>query len=210
MYFLLVWFRSLFRLENLKAIIGSLKRRILRSTYLEMKMVLDNKIIQPLKLENNLEIRGYHESLREDCINLLNSIGSLGLWNRLSFEKRILDCVEEPEKDIFILLAGNSVVGFSVIHERSLNDNSAEIGYVAVKPQSRGNQLGYKLLVYILSEMKKRNLSYAYLKTDSFRTPAIKTYLKCGFCPFIRNKNQKKRWQNVMNKINISSKNKNT
>jgi N-acetylglutamate synthase-like GNAT family acetyltransferase len=122
----------------------------------------------------------------------------------VSFRKLILSSVEDPTRDIFILLEENSVVGFTVIHKRNLYDNSAEVGYVAVSPNSRGKKLGYKLLAYILSEMKRRSFSYAYLKTDSFRTPAIKTYFKCGFSPCIRNENQRKRWEDVINKININ------
>jgi N-acetylglutamate synthase-like GNAT family acetyltransferase len=203
MYFLFKWFRCLLRTENIKAIIGGLKRRMLGLDYLEMRVALNNGIMKPSILGKKLEIRRYSGELKKECIDLLNDVASIGPWNQSSFQQKILDTVENPKSDIFVVFMAKSVVGFAVIHKKSLSDNSAEIGYVVIKSGSRGKKLGYKLLVYILSEMRRRGISYAYVRTDSFRIPAIKTYLKCGFCPYIKNGNDRKRWQDVMDKIGI-------
>ena len=150
---------------------------------------------------DDMDIRGYSECFEKNCISLLNSVGSLGLWNRARFQNDILSSVEDTKNDIFVVCRADFTIGIAVIHKKSLSNNLNEIGYVAVRPEYRGERIGYKLLMYVLTEMKRRNINQTYLRTDSFRIPAIKTYLKCGFYPYIKNENEKKRWQNVMNKI---------
>jgi len=205
MNYLFEWLKGLLRPENISAIIGSLKRRALRRDFLEMKIDLNNKKISSITIDG-MKITEYSEKIERDCIGLLNSVGSLGFWNPSIFRKKILPSVDNPEKDIFILFdkRSNVAVGLAVLHKRNLNDNSAEIGYVAVRPESRGKGIGYKLLINILAEMKRRDISYAYLKTDSFRMPAVKTYLKAGFYPYIRNEEENRRWQGIMGKLKVS------
>lgn len=203
MYYLLEWLNGLLRLENVSAILGSLRRRILGQNFLEMRITLNNETILP-PVWGDLEIRGYSEHLEKQCISLLNSIGSLGLWYPSRFKKEILPSVEDPLNDIFVICDGNAVVGFAVLHNKSPSNNLPEVGYVAVRPESRGKKLGYKLLMYILAEMKKRNIYQAYLKTDSFRLPAIKTYLKVGFHPHIKDGKERSRWEEAMDKLGVS------
>mgnify|MGYP001558253668 FL=1 len=205
MNYLFEWLKGLLRLENISAIIGSLKRRALRRDFLEMKVNLNNKKISSITIDG-MKITEYSEKIEKECISLLNSVGSLGFWSSSVFRKKILPSVDDPEKDIFILFDKSSkvAVGLSILHKRNLNNNSAEIGYVAVRPESRGEGIGYKLLINILAEMKRRDISYAYLKTDSFRIPAVKTYLKAGFYPYIRNEEENRRWQGIMGKLKAS------
>lgn len=196
--YLFDWLNGLLRIENIGAIWGSLKRRIFRLGFLEMRADINNVLSSPVW--SDIEIIGYSEHLENECIKLLNSVGSLGLWNRSRFQKDILSSVEDVKQDIFIVCSDNPVAGFAVIHKKPPTGNIREIGYVAVRPESRGKKLGYKLLMYILAEMRRRNIASVYLRTDSFRLPAIKTYLKCGFYPHIKNENEKRRWQDALDK----------
>lgn len=200
MYYLLEWLNGLLVVENINAIVKSLKRRIFRFNFLEMRADLNAEEISS-QIWDDMDIRGYSECFEKNCISLLNSVGSLGLWNRARFQNDILSSVEDTKNDIFVVCRADFTIGIAVIHKKSLSNNLNEIGYVAVRPEYRGERIGYKLLMYVLTEMKRRNINQTYLRTDSFRIPAIKTYLKCGFYPYIKNENEKKRWQNVMNKI---------
>lgn len=199
---LFFWFKSLLTFENIKAVLGSLKRRIFKLNFLEMRVSLNEEPF-PLSAFEGVELKGYSGHLEDGCINLLNSIGSLGFWNQERFSDEILSTVENPAKDIFILVEANSIVGLAVLHKKSLSDNCAEIGYVAVKSENRGKKLGYNLLLHVLAQMKNRDIDYGYLKTDSFRLGAIKTYLNTGFRPYIRNDNEKKRWRKALNKLGM-------
>lgn len=200
---LFIWVKSLLTFENIRAVLGSLKRRIFKLNFLEMRVNLNEESFSPPVFEG-VELKGYSEHLEKGCINLLNSIGSLGFWNQERFRDEILLTVESHGKDIFVLLETGSVVGFTVLHRKSLSENCAELGYVAVKPKNRSRKLGYNLLLHVLAQMKNRGIDYGYLKTDSFRLGAIKTYLNTGFRPYIRNDNERKRWRKALNKLGMN------
>ena len=200
--YLFDWLNGLLRIENIGAIWGSLKRRIFRLGFLEMRADINN--VLPSPVWGDIEITGYSEYLERQCIDLLNSVGSLGLWRPSRFHKDILASVENPDRDIFIICDANYAIGFAVLHKRLPNCDLPEVGYVAVRPKNRGKKLGYKLLMYILAEMKKRNMSQAYLRTDSFRLPAIRTYLKAGFYPYMKGEVDRRRWQKALNKLMVN------
>ena len=201
MYYKLKWLIGLLRPENLRAVLGSLKRRIFKLNFLEMRIDLNNAKI-PAQLYGDTVIKGYSGDIKEECISLLNSVGSLGFWDQSRFQREVLNAVDDAKNDIFIIGSSGFVVGFAVLHKESANSGLREIGYIAVRPENRGKRLGYKVITYILSEMKRRGIYHAYLRTDSFRIPAIKTYLKCSFYPYIKNENEKRRWEVVLNRIN--------
>lgn len=203
MYNIFIWLKCFLQIENIRAILGSLKRRIFRLDFLEMRIDLKDVIISNPSWDN-LDVMGYSSNFDKGCISLLNSVGSLGYWRQLRFRKEILSTVENSKNDIFIVCNADSVIGFTVLHKRSLENNLNEIGYVAVSPECRGRKIGAKLLVHISSEMKKRGIYQAYLRTDSFRIPAIKTYLKVGFYPYIRNEDEYIRWQRIMERLGVS------
>lgn len=201
MYSLAEWLNGLLRVENVSAVIGSLKRRMFKLDFLEMRIDLTSQKIPP-QISNGVDIKGYSEGMERRYINLLNSVGSLGLWNKSRFQRDILSSVEDIKNDIFAVYENGSAVGFAVLHKKSLSNGLREIGYIAVRPENRGKRLGYKLIMSVLAEMKRSGICQAYLRTDSFRIPAIKTYLKCGFHPYIKSENEKKRWQSVIKAIN--------
>lgn len=203
MYYQFTWLIGLLSRENIKAVLGSLKRRIFKLNFLEMRINLNSAKI-PSQSHLNTAIKGYSSDFEEKCISLLNSVGSLGFWEQSRFQKDILNTVDDAKSDIFIVSNSGSPVGFAVLHKKNLSNGLREIGYIAVRPENRGKSMGYELIIHILTEMKKRGIEQAYLWTDSFRIPAIKTYLKCGFYPYIKNENEKKRWQGVMKAINYT------
>ena len=203
MHHLLKWLIGLLGAENIKAIIGSLKRRAFKLNFLEMRIDLNSAEI-PSQSHEDMTVSGYSKDLEEGCISLLNSVGSLGFWDQSRFHKEILNTVYDAKNDIFIVSNSGSPVGFAVLHKKILSNGLREVGYIAVRPENRGKRLGYELIIHILTEIKKRGIEQAYLRTDSFRVPAIKTYLKCGFYPYIKNENEKKRWQSVMKAINYT------
>jgi mycothiol synthase len=73
-----------------------------------------------------------------------------------------------------------------------------ECGYlhmVGALPESAGHGLGYCVVLDALYEMKRQGCSSSVLSTDDFRIPAIKTYLKLGYLPVIRDNDHCERWQ---------------
>lgn len=191
------WLQGLLRIENIKAVLGSLKRRLFKLDFLEMRIDLTDKIISS-PIWDDYSIQKYSEDLDEQCMSVLNSVGNLELWNRGRFRHAILSKVDHPEQDIFLVCDAGLIVGMAVLHRPTEKHTLPEIGYVAVRPEYRGKKIGHRLLMHILAETKKRQISQLVLRTDSFRIAAIKTYINVGFTPYITGDNVRKRWQRVM------------
>lgn len=187
------------RRENLAAILGSLRRRVSQRRFLEMEVELGGLTAEGES--EKLDLMSFSTSLIPDCVSLLNSVGSLDYWHRARFQKDILETVRDPESDIFLVRKGGGPAAISVLHPPSPGENRAEIGFVAVSPKFRGNRLGHRLLMHILMEARKRNIKTVYLLTDGFRIPAIRTYLRCGFKPRVRDADDETRWQKIFGKL---------
>ena len=68
------------------------------------------------------------------------------------------------------------------------------IHMVACKPEYRGRGLGNKLSSLAVRTLILSGMETAYLSTDDFRIPAIKSYLRAGFLPDLSTEDFKKRW----------------
>jgi len=107
---------------------------------------------------------------------------------------------------------------FVVIHEQSgelvattmathnpsdLHPFGGELGWVAAHPSHTGKGLGLAVCAAVTARFLRAGYRNIYLKTDDFRLPAIKTYLKLGFVPFLEvAADHPGRWQTVCEKLN--------
>ena len=69
--------------------------------------------------------------------------------------------------------------------------------WVGVEPDETGRGLGYFVSLRVLHELRARGHTEARLKTEDFRLPALKTYLKLGFRPFLVDDGHADRWEAV-------------
>jgi mycothiol synthase len=88
--------------------------------------------------------------------------------------------------------------------------HSATSGYVhwvGTHPDYRGKRLAYALVVRVLQDFAERGYQDAYLETQPFRLPAIKTYLKLGFIPVyeVEGSNHQAIWSAVFQNLLKSS-----
>ena len=73
----------------------------------------------------------------------------------------------------------------------------AELGWVAVSPAHRGRGLGYVVCLAVLQRAAATHQTGVFLRTDDHRYPAIATYLKLGFEPWLRDPTAAARWARV-------------
>lgn len=73
----------------------------------------------------------------------------------------------------------------------------AELGWVAAHPAHRGRKLGWSVCAAAINRLLQAGYENIYLKTDDFRAPAILTYLRMGFIPFIHSAGVVARWQSI-------------
>ena len=69
---------------------------------------------------------------------------------------------------------------------------------VACKEDFRGKGYGTLLNVVALQTLKNEGMQSAYLTTDNWRIPAIKSCLQVGFHPDLSTDDFKQRWDAIM------------
>lgn len=72
------------------------------------------------------------------------------------------------------------------------------IHMVACKDKFRGRGYGNLLTRIALYALKKEGQTSAFLTTDDFRIPTIKSYLRAGFVPVYNAENSEERWSKVL------------
>jgi len=79
----------------------------------------------------------------------------------------------------------------------------AEVGWVAVDPAHRGKGLGYAVTAAATRRLREAGYEQIYLLTDDWRLPALRTYLRLGFVPFLFQPNMAKRWRAVCDRLGV-------
>ncbi len=100
-----------------------------------------------------------------------------------------------PLDGIFFVTQDDRPVGTASTHlHAGPSGEVAELGWVAVHPEHRGHGLALQVCRAVLGFMREQGHRYAYLMTEDFRLPAIKTYLRLGFEPELTDPSHPGRW----------------
>jgi mycothiol synthase len=109
---------------------------------------------------------------------------------------------------------------FTIIHEASgeivatamanhnpsdLHPFGGELGWVAGHPDYPGVGLGMSVCGAVVKRLLGAGYQEIYLNTDDWRLPAIRTYLKLGFEPFLFLPDMAERWRVVCNQVDWPS-----
>ncbi len=127
-----------------------------------------------------------------------------GLTDKLEDKAFFKECMYEYgelEFDKFFIVEkdGNAAATLAVICNYDTLDGY--IHMVACKPEYRGMGVGTRLNTEAVRTLFRAGMKTAYLTTDDFRIPAIKSYLRAGFYPDIKDDEHKARWDAVMETI---------
>ncbi len=74
---------------------------------------------------------------------------------------------------------------------------------VACHEAARGKGYGTLLNQIAVAVLKKEGMSTAYLTTDDWRIPAIKSYLRAGFIPDLSTDDFQNRWASILAQIGV-------
>jgi GNAT superfamily N-acetyltransferase len=142
----------------------------------------------------------------EDAVNKWLDIVQYGLTNgrctEECYKKAMLD---EPfyseDKCFFIVEKGIAVATLTVICDYEKKEGYVHM--VACVESARGK--GYGTLLNKIAEytLKKEGMETAYLTTDDWRIPAIKSYLRIGFKPDLSTEDFKERWNKIYEKLTV-------
>ena len=99
----------------------------------------------------------------------------------------------KPSDTFFVLKDGCPVATVTaVVYE---DDKMGYLHMVGSKPECRGLGIGNYMNEIANAEFYSRGCEAAYLTTDEFRVPAIKSYLKAGYLPVEYDTGMKERWE---------------
>ncbi len=102
-----------------------------------------------------------------------------------------------PERMFFVCSGDEVVATASAFYRPAFMPGFGMLHYVAVLPEHAGRRLGFQVSLAALIRMHRDARGGAWLSTDDFRLPAIKTYLNLGFEPMLVHENQPERWREV-------------
>ena len=102
-----------------------------------------------------------------------------------------------PDTTVILVMDGMPVATITVLCDAETRDGY--IHMVSCRPECRGKGLGHLLSDIAVDILKRENMQTAYLTTDDWRIPAIKTYLKVGFQPDLEAEpDAKERWEKIL------------
>jgi mycothiol synthase len=76
-----------------------------------------------------------------------------------------------------------------------------ELGYLIARPQHRGQGLGQIASALVVQRFLSAGYKSIRLGVQGFRLPALRTYLKVGFVPFLHREDLYPRWEKICEQI---------
>jgi mycothiol synthase len=125
-------------------------------------------------------------------IDVLNT-GDFGVWDGQRLDRMLAGAPVPLESIVFATVDDVPVGAANAFLHDTEHGASAELGWVAVRPEHRGRGLSYEVCRRVLDFSRAAGHRYVFLKTEDFRVAAIKTYLRLGFEPEVR-PDQRERW----------------
>lgn len=173
---------------------------------MQLQMWWDNTGEEPcVKLPEGFYIRSFEGEkdvekwvriTREDLQNSILAVED--------FEREMLNREGvEKEHIYFICIEGEEVATVTAVMYPGKRQGYVHM--VAVKRAFRGRGLGNALTSLALKVFFYNGMDNAYLHTDDFRIPAIKSYLRSGFKPMLYQEDMEERWLKGMENCNIDT-----
>lgn len=134
--------------------------------------------------------------------------GDEAAWNRLAniiceaeFETLIRSHRYYRPERVKLICDGDIPVATATAWCDEDNEAVGCVHMVATDPAYRGKGLGRQITNAVLHHIKQEGKETVVLKTDDFRLPAIKAYIRLGFEPKIVHENQVERWEAVYKEL---------
>jgi len=155
-------------------------------------------------LPDGYVMRQFRDSDAAAYIELMAKAGFEG-WS----EKMIRDWLQRVLPEGFFVVehepSGRLVATTMATHNPipGVHPYGGELGWVAGDPAHAGKGLGYATCAAVTARYLRGGYQRVYLRTDDWRLPAIKTYLKLGYRPLLHTPDMEERWRAVCQKLGM-------
>ncbi len=127
-------------------------------------------------------IRTYRDGDEEDFLRLM-FLSDFDPWD----EEKLSDNINQiiPAGWFFVVdSAGQIIATAMALHNYSgVSPFTRDVGWVFYHPGHRGHALGLALCARVTQHFLEAGYTKIQLRTEHYRLPAIKTYLKLGYVP---------------------------
>lgn len=139
--------------------------------------------------------------------DLLAANAELGEWN---LERAARYFAPESRMvlagSFFVTHAGQPVATAQLhVHLDDAYAPTPELGWVAARSEHRGRGLGRAVCLAVLRFAAAAGHDEIFLRTDDHRGPAIRTYLRLGFEPWLFDSSASERWARILARDNAES-----
>jgi mycothiol synthase len=147
-------------------------------------------------------LRGYQPGDEPGFYELMDRAGFPG-WNPIEFEKFLGKILPGG---FFFAVHGESntlaATAMALHNPTPLHPFGASLSCVGADPAHQGKGLGYVVSAAVTQRILEAGYQEIYLDTHDWRLPAIKTYLKIGWIPFLFREDMIPRWETVCSELN--------
>ncbi len=135
--------------------------------------------------------------------DLLDRNGELGEWSAERARPFFSEGSRMPLEGSCFVTWGSEPVATAQLHQHPDGPYAPtpELGWVAVDPAHRGRGLGYVACLAVLRYAASKGYEEVFLLTDDHRLPAIRTYLRLGFRPWMYDATAGGRWAVVLEEL---------
>lgn len=149
------------------------------------------------QLPDSYEIRTVRDGEREDAIGWIEACETLneGLWTEEKFVREMIDDPDCGADNIFLICKkpDGAIAGTATAKDGPL----PALHMVGMKKSFMGKGLSYAVCAAAVNRMIEHGVHRIQLRTDEFRIPVIKIYLKMGFRPWYYLEDMPARWEGV-------------
>ena len=167
----------------------------------QLHMVIrDLANLPEIEIPEGYELRTYLPGDEQAWADIMNT--GIGEWTAEKCRERLITQPQFLPDGLFFVTFQGKPVGSACAWRKSLDEWKVGILHmICVLPEHRSKRLGYVLNLAVLHYLRDHGFGEAWLSTDDFRIPAIKSYLRIGFEPHVFDDLHEKRWQEVFRKI---------
>jgi len=160
--------------------------------------------LPPVEAPAGYELRTYRQGDEQHWADIMNSTGQMGSWTAEKVERDITGSPRFIREAMFFATWDGTPVSTACAF---LDDPSSreviQLHMVATKPEHQGKGLAKVCSLAVMHYSAEHGCKEVYLRTDDFRVPAVRMYLKMGFQPSYVDGAGEERWQGVLRALGM-------